>query len=291
MATNGYKIKNIFVTGASGFIGKRLIKILLDNDYRVIVLENKTKIIKRHKNLKIIKADLKDFRLDIYKNIDVVIHLAAYLGNLKDKDESSYIKVNYDYTIRLFEMCKKNNIKFLYCSSAVVLEDQAKLDWYAKSKLMATEYIRKDVYKKWLIIYPSLVIDVKETIKGIISGFFMARIGRSDRFINIVSVDNVVLAIVKMIEKGNLIGEYVLGGINIMVGQYLRRSYQLANKFYLPLRLPQVLVKGLCFIVFGRNNLFNILSKKFLDQRLDSKKAKENFSYEIENGLELYLDK
>jgi len=291
MATSGYKTKNVLVTGASGFIGKRLLNELLNNGYKVLALENNTKIYKKHKNLEIIKTDLESLTINKYEKLDFFIHMAAYTGSLKDRDETKYIKINFKETVRLFEMCQKDNIKFLYCSSTVVLEDQVEMDWYSKSKLMATEYIKKSTYKNWLAIYPSIVVDVKDIRKGKISGFLMARLGRANRFINIVSVDNIASTIVKMVDKKNIRGEYILGGINIRVNKYLKKSYQLANKFYLPFRLPKLLVKGFCLIVFGRNNLFNILNKNFVDQKLMSAKAKKDFDYVPEEGLEVFLAK
>ncbi len=291
MATNGFKTKTVFVTGASGFIGRKVVNKLLDNDCHVLALENNTKITSKHKNLIVIKTDLANLNLGKYKNIDLFVHLAAYMGSLKDKDESRYMKINFEYTKKLFEMCQVNNIKFLYCSSAVVLEKQTRMDWYGKSKLMATEYIKKSKYKNWLIIYPSAVVDVKNIKRGKINGFLMARIGQANRFINIVSVDNIANSIVKIVDKKNLCGEYILGGINMRVNDYLKRSYQIAKKFYIPFRMPQVLVKGLCLIIFGRNNLFNILNKKFFDQKIKSRKAKKDFDYEPEKGVEIFLVK
>lgn len=289
MDTNGYK-KKIFVTGASGFIGQRLVSKLLRTGYVVLALENKSKINKRHKNLTVIRGSLDSLTFNNVANVDCVVHLAAYMGNLKDSDDSQYMKINFESTVNIFNICKKNKIRFIYCSSTVAKDKQNYKDWYAKSKFMASKYICKSIYKKWVIVYPTAVIDVEKIYKGNIAGFLMARVGQKNRTINIVSVDNIADAIVKIIGKHDILGEYNLGGVNIDVDKYLRISHRMANKYFIPFRIPRLLLKDICWWIFGKNNLYNILNKNFSNQIIWSKKAKRDFGYIPDKGLEMYLE-
>ena len=68
----------VLVTGGAGFMGAHLVKKLLDNNHKVLVVDNlwfgnqHTK----HKNLNIIKEDVRNFDKLNIKKIHTIIHLA-----------------------------------------------------------------------------------------------------------------------------------------------------------------------------------------------------------------------
>ena len=105
---------NFLLTGASGFIGSRLINAINDN---IILLS-------RNKNSSF-QTIICDFEKDeipsnVFKNIDVVIHLAGVSHDLGDasKIESRYRKVNIDATIKLATLASNNHVKrFVFISS------------------------------------------------------------------------------------------------------------------------------------------------------------------------------
>ena len=78
--------KKILVTGGAGFIGSHLVDGLVKKNNEVHVLDNLlrgNKIDKRiRKNINFINGDVRNFDtiIKITKNIDVIFHLAAYLG-------------------------------------------------------------------------------------------------------------------------------------------------------------------------------------------------------------------
>ena len=58
--------KNIFITGGAGYVGSALVPRLLTEGYKVTVLDLMIygqNVIKPHKNLKIIKGDIRDQNL------------------------------------------------------------------------------------------------------------------------------------------------------------------------------------------------------------------------------------
>ena len=75
-------LENILITGGAGYVGSALVPKLLKEGYKVTVLDLMIyglDVIKPHKNLKIIKGDIRDQNL-LKKNIvnmDAVIHLAC----------------------------------------------------------------------------------------------------------------------------------------------------------------------------------------------------------------------
>ena len=288
MDINGCKDKKIFLTGASGFIGRVLLRRLLKRGFRVRVLLNKNDIKIDNPRLEKVWTDINSLSLDKHlQGIDTVVHLAVYMGNMKDKNGKKFYKVNYAGTKNLFNLARKRKIRFIYCSS-IVVKGKGK-DWYTKSKLRATNFIKRSKYLNWVIVYPTTVINVKRAIEGRTPGFLMARIGSSKRIMNIVDVKNVAKALLKIIEQPKTKGEYVLGGINIGVADYLKKMARLKGKLYLPVRIPRCLVKNLVFLFWGKNNLYNILSSEAVSQRVFSKRAIEKLSYEPKRGLKVLL--
>ena len=74
-------MKNIFITGGAGYVGSVLTPYLLSKNYNVTVFDLFIygETLKKHKNLKIIKGDLRDNIL-LKKSLegqDQVIHLAC----------------------------------------------------------------------------------------------------------------------------------------------------------------------------------------------------------------------
>ncbi|MBU1457655.1 NAD(P)H-binding protein [Patescibacteria group bacterium] len=74
-------MNTVFVTGASGKIGKVLTRQLLEKGYYVVVLvRDKLKFPLEDKNLRIVEADI--LEIDKYqkeiRNCDFVYHLAVY---------------------------------------------------------------------------------------------------------------------------------------------------------------------------------------------------------------------
>lgn len=116
--------KNIFITGATGFIGKKLINALQGRNHIFVLLRpGPSEKYKRlnELNINIISGNLLDAKSysDVLKNIDYVFHLAA-LFKLDASREELY-KCNVLGTKTLLESCVDKNIKkIVYFSTAYV---------------------------------------------------------------------------------------------------------------------------------------------------------------------------
>lgn len=121
--------EKILVTGGCGYIGSILVRMLLKENYNVVVLDNlsfgkATLNDIKNKNFSLIEGDIrndKDIEQAI-RGVDAVVHLAALVGDpqcaAKPKNAMSS---NFDGTIRLVKICKQNGIKkFIYTSTCSV---------------------------------------------------------------------------------------------------------------------------------------------------------------------------
>ena len=168
------KNKNYLITGSAGFIGFHLSKKLLSKGFNVLGADNlnnyydqkikqdRNKILKKYKNYKFKKIDIKDYKkLDsIFKknSIHGVVNLAAQAGvRYSLKNPKSYIENNINGFFNILELSKKYKIKkFIYASTSSVYGLQKKfplkenfntdnpIQLYAATKksneLMATSY-------------------------------------------------------------------------------------------------------------------------------------------------------
>jgi nucleoside-diphosphate-sugar epimerase len=106
-------MSSVFVTGATGFIGTRLVEKLVEKDYNVTSLIRKGKT--AHSKSKKIIADLTDSKLNIpQEQTDCVFHLASHTPLEKNKKISK--KVNLDGTKNLFEQIKDKTKSLIYIS-------------------------------------------------------------------------------------------------------------------------------------------------------------------------------
>lgn len=159
------------VTGATGFIGSRLIEQLLDAGHRVYALvRNPAKLswLKQSKNLVLLKGDL--FSLpELPAGCQAVFHLAGLTKASKPRD---YYTVNQGGTASLLEKLEKSGLapRFIHLSSLAagrpstngtpVKEEElpCPASPYGHSKLLAEEEVLKRKNKMPVIILRAAAI-------------------------------------------------------------------------------------------------------------------------------------
>lgn len=95
----------IFLTGATGFVGRRLLKRLVEKDFSVCALTRSSKKISI-KKVQIIEGDLTSAELDLTKallNCDVILNLA---GEIKDTNKMQSLHV--DATLKMIDAVNKS---------------------------------------------------------------------------------------------------------------------------------------------------------------------------------------
>tara|TARA_A100001015_G_scaffold126621_1_gene140309 strand:+ start:2925 stop:3905 length:981 start_codon:yes stop_codon:yes gene_type:complete len=148
----------ILVTGAAGFIGYHVSKLLVENGYEVIGIDNMNSYYSvslkevRLKQLDQISFSLQGSfrfeRLDIVdskkinrlfeqEQFDIVIHLAAQAGvRYSLKQPEPYVETNINGFFNVLEASRKHKIKHLYyASSSSVYGNQAKVPYNEEDRV------------------------------------------------------------------------------------------------------------------------------------------------------------
>lgn len=107
----------ILVTGATGFIGQNLVKVLLDKKYEVhCVVRANSDTSNINQKVKVFKYDENIDSLIEYfnqENFDGVIHLASlFLASHTKDDISNLISSNIKFGTELLESCKQSSTKW-----------------------------------------------------------------------------------------------------------------------------------------------------------------------------------
>jgi nucleoside-diphosphate-sugar epimerase len=124
----------IALTGASGFVGKALLRALLDAGYHVRALEHRSPL-PTHPSLTTIHGSLDDAAIAgaLVRDVDVVLHVGGLVLARRDAD---FFRVNTEATRTLATAARDAGVaRFLFVSSLAAREPQ--LSAYAKSKYAA----------------------------------------------------------------------------------------------------------------------------------------------------------
>jgi len=110
-------VSRIFITGATGFIGKQLVAKLARQGDLLTVLSRSQHII--HKTV-IFDLQRNDIPEDILDGIDTVFHLAGFTHDMRDASEIEdlYKKINTHATVKLAQLASNAGVKkFIFVSS------------------------------------------------------------------------------------------------------------------------------------------------------------------------------
>jgi UDP-glucose 4-epimerase len=126
----------VLVTGGAGFIGKYLVKSLLEEGNSVTILDNFSNSTKNSINF-LVNAGVKVIEGDITKikdadiatmDQDIVIHLAAKISVSESvKNPVETFNVNVKGTKNLLLSCKKNHVKKIIVSSSAAVYGETRL--------------------------------------------------------------------------------------------------------------------------------------------------------------------
>lgn len=194
------KRKTILITGATGFIGRHLLRAFrttsLQRQYRIICLVRKP----ISSPFVLGSLEEKDTLLRATKNVDCVIHLAS---QTRTSDENLNYITNVLGMKNLIEVCKENKVKrFIY--SGTVNADFFKRGAYGESKRQAEELLKASgldyVILKLNMVYGVGDSNLSKTITLIKKFPILPVIGDGEKKMQPVHVDDVVSVILQCLK-------------------------------------------------------------------------------------------
>ena len=118
---------NCLITGGAGFIGSHLAQALLDKGHKVLIVDNLFSGKKENvpKEASFYRRSVTESLSDIFGEIDCVFHFAAIPSILKCRnDPAGSNDVNVQASVKLLELCRKHDCRFVFSSSAAVYNSQ-----------------------------------------------------------------------------------------------------------------------------------------------------------------------
>ena len=249
MKNNKLRKKNILLTGASGTVGKEVLRQLYENNefYEITAFDKKTskttKKLRAYKNdIRIVYGDItNDNDIDkISHNKDIVIHLAAIIPPLADENPDLAYQVNTIGSEKLIRSLEKYspNVFFIYSSSIAIYGDRlnnplinindelkpSNGDKYAITKIK-TEQIIKNSTLDWTIFRLSAIMGGHKISKLM----FHQPLETS---LEIATIEDTARAFVNAIEKQRQLSKKVFnlgGGENcrIIYKDFLSKSFKI----------------------------------------------------------------
>lgn len=122
MSTPGFSVpKYCTVTGGSGFVGQRLVEMLVERGAERVVsfdISPKPKDASDAPQIRYVKGDLTKAEdvLEACRGSECVFHIAALVGPYHP--DAAYVKVNYEGSLNVLNACRNLGIKRLVMSSS-----------------------------------------------------------------------------------------------------------------------------------------------------------------------------
>jgi dihydroflavonol-4-reductase len=259
-------MKKIFVTGATGFVGKNLVKKLAGDGFSVTCLARNPdpNLFKDYPNVTWVQGDILESPKSLahyLKRHDTVYHLAGLIGYKKSLRELMF-KINVEGTENILRASIQSGVtQFIFMSSVAAigcsLDDQSILDeespynlkgmgfGYFDSKNLAEQRlieISSGSQINTFILNPSTIYGPGDSSKNTRSTQVKVAKGKfpfsPPGGVNVVHIDDVIEACLKIVTFGKKNRRYILASENLYISDVFRMISEEAGvtppKYVLP---------------------------------------------------------
>ena len=308
----------IFITGGTGFIGRRLTEKLAYQNHDIVLLLRDQSMAASFNGQKVefVSGDLFDEEA-LNKGLEGcewVFHMAAFTEPWS-KDPSRAFRTNVTGTINVLEAAVRNNVKKVVFTSTggtmsfshdgkpvseLTNQDPEYHTLYEKTKAeaerAAIDYCKKGLHV--VIVNPTRVYgpgklsksnSLTKIIRLYISGLWRIIPGNGESIGNYVFIDDVVEGHILAATLGRKGERYILGGENLTFRELFRITGEISGKkrklFTLSLRLLKMIMR-LITLLTKITEIPPVITREWLDKYLNdwimsSEKAVSELGYKI----------
>ena len=251
----------VVIFGASGFIGRYVVSILLQDNYLIKVFVRKPDEAKhltlmgKLGQVEIYQGNITD-KKGVQNIVDGANKVINLVGILEEKSQQKFINTHVEGASNIAEACLKHKTESFIHISALGLYD-GKHSKYAESKLVAEEKIKK-IFKKTIILRPSVIFGPEDNFTN-----KFARMASISPFIPLINkgltkfqpvyVKDVAKAVHVVINNNKYIGQtYSLGGPEVISFKDIIDFILLKirkKRIYIPLSFPQIKLMAIFFSI------------------------------------------
>jgi len=269
---------NIFLAGASGFAGSRVLDDLVSAGHDVVALAHSERsleeIARSNPKAKAVKGDVAnadDMLRAVPIGMDAIIYLPGLLREFPSKG-ITFRKVHVDGVKNLLAAAKQSGATRWIQMSALGASQNGSTGYF-RTKWEAEELVRASGLD-WTILRPSLIFDdrqrhqhnfVDEIAKAIRMSPLVPILGDGKFLFQPVSLDDVSQTIVQSLSKPETIGKiYEIGGPEkITYIELVTRIAQAINSKKPPVQIPLLLISSFARL-FGPFSWFPITEDQIL---------------------------
>lgn len=279
--------KTVFLTGGSGFIGRTIVSRLVAEGYHVKALARPAGIpdhLKRPEVTLVIGGlREREWMPEALRGVDFVVHAAATMaGNWED-----FFQINVKATEWLLEEAVKQKIKrFIYISSVSIYqhstmgdnpvftedspyETEGNTTFYSRSKMEAEKLVlkfNKEQKLPCVVLRPGAVYGPAGNIFPATMGLQIGDLrillmGNSNSKLPLVYVENVVDAIVRSLQKEELLNQCfnLVEDQTISRKEYMKTIKEQVSPKAMGIPVPQWVMQ---FMKFSLKKIFGLMGKK-----------------------------
>ena len=242
-------MSSLFITGATGFIGRSLVSKLDPAKYRSVYCLSRTGAVESFppgSHVQVVKGDLREPEgyAGSLASCRTVVHLAAATGKAS---RAQYFEVNARGAEELIKQCERHGVeRFLYVSTIAVKYQDKRRYYYAQSKELGEEAVRRSSLRH-LIVRPTIVIGPGggpwRALSTLARGPFVALPGDGKARMQPIALEEVVACLRTILAEDLFTNQIIeLGGPEeITCEQFLKRIHKRYRGkepavFHLPLR-------------------------------------------------------
>lgn len=292
----------ILVTGGTGFLGSRLIKLLIEQGHAVVATKRSASTIpdtlKASSLIQWVDADVTDYfaMSDIFNDISQVYHCAAKVSYQKE-DASAMFLINVEGTKHIVNLCLQHKAKLVHVSSIAALgtsktgepvneldkwEYDPKMSNYAVSKYKSELEVWRGITEGLdaVIVNPSVIMGIGAYKKG--SGAIFELVNNGIKIftggtVGIVDIEDVTKIMINLMQNDHISGErFILNSENISNKELLTRIASLIDK-----KAPTIKASKLMLSIAWRTAklVSKVTGKKALITEESSRAASDLLAY------------